>query len=165
MLRLPLILLPFLLLGCGSSPPMTATPVSATSIPSIPAPLLAPMATAIPTPSSMCEMNTECFWQAYQQCATHQSAHLVVHLAGPTLVHGDTVTGWRNILLHYTGDTCTIFVADQTSAVLSNGNIAGGPGPGYDCMDLTRDPNDMLHITGCSEGSTPSNNIDVPPHG
>ncbi len=162
MRRLSLILLPLLLLACGSSPPAPASPVPTIAAPSIPAPLLAPTATALPVPDGMCEMNTECFWQAYQQCATSQ--RLAVLLAGPTLVHGDTVTRWRNILLRRIGGSCAIQVADQTSIVQSNGNVGGAPGDSYLCMDMERDPSGALHITVCTLGSMPFSDIDVPPH-
>ncbi len=153
MRRLFPVLLSLFLLACDSSPSMNA-PTAATSTPTIPAPatptpLLAPTATASPASDVMCEMDTECFWQAYQRCATLQRARLAVLLAGPTLVHGDTVTRWRNIFLGHTSGICDIQVADQTSAVLSNGNVAGAPGPSYRCINMTREPSGTLHVTGC----------------
>lgn len=161
MRRLLLVLLPLLAVACGSSPP-TVTSGIATNTLTILTPISVPETIPSPTSGVMCEMDTECFWQAYPQCPTSQ--RLVVLLAGPTLVHGDTVTQWRNILFHRTGGVCTIFVADQSSAVLSNGKAAGGPGPSYECTNMTREPSGALHLTGCTRGSMPSNDIDVPPH-
>ncbi len=165
MRRLSLILLPLLLLSCGSSPPAPTMPVSTAVTPPTSVSLFIPETIPAPTPSGMCEMNTECFWQAYQQCATSQSARLSVLLEGPTLVHGNTVTSWRNVSLKYIGDTCNILMLDSVSAVLSNGKVAGGPGIGRECSSMTQNPSGTLHITGCTDGPMPSNDIDVPPHG
>lgn len=93
----------------------------------------------------------ECFWLAYQRCATGRDTQLVVTLVGGAEISQSVYT------LAQAGTSCSIQFMSGIRPSDPQSTAGGGTARGQ-CMSAAYDQSGVLHLTGCTFG-----NIDIPP--